>query len=107
MATVSVQQITTGGVAPTYSPASVGGDKIIPGAGTFLHVKNAHTAAQDCVIVTPGTVDGLAIADRTVTVPNAGERWIYVPATLYRASDGFASITWSGTTAMTFAALKV
>lgn len=108
MATVSVQQITTAGVAPTYSAASAGGDKIIPGSSTFLHVKNSDTVAHDCTIVTPATVDGLAVADRVVSVPNGGERLIYVPATFYRnPADGLASITWTVTTGMTFAALKV
>lgn len=107
MAEVNVQQITTSGIAPTYSAASAGGDKVIPGESTFLHVKNSDTVAHDCVIATPGTVDGLAVADRTVSVPNAGERWIYLPAEFYRASDGFADITWGATTGMTFAALKV
>lgn len=107
MATVSVQQISTAGVAPTYSAASAGGDKVIPGASTFLHVKNSDTVAHDCIIATPATVDGLAVADRTVSVPNGGERMIYVPSTFYQASDGLAAISWSATTGMTFAALKV
>ena len=44
---------------------------------TFAHVKNGNSSTDLTVtIVTPLTVDGLAVADREVTVPRSEERFI-------------------------------
>lgn len=108
MAVVNVEQVVTAGLAATYAAASAGGDKVVPGESTFLHVKNASVGSINCTIATPGTVDGLAIGDRIVAVPAGADRFIYLPPALYRNSaDGYADITWSATTSVTFAAVKV
>lgn len=111
MATVSTQALPKAGLAaPTYSAASAGGDKVTPGPGVYLHVKNASAGAIIPTIVTPGTVDGLAITDRAcVSVPAGGEAFIPVTnVDLYRnTADGLADITWSASASVTFAVLRV
>lgn len=110
MATVGTQRITRGGVAPTYAAASAGGDSFTPGDSTFLHVKNANAAACTVTFVTPGTVEGLAVADMTATVPATnGDLMIGpLPASLFRDSaDGLADVTWSVTASVTFSVLAV
>jgi hypothetical protein len=108
MATRATESVDTDGLAATYHAASAGGDKVAPSESCFLHVKNGGGSPVTVTLVTPGTVDSLAITDRTVSVPaTTGERFIKVPASIYRdPADGLASITWSGTTSVTFAVLQ-
>ena len=106
MATRTSESIPTAGLAPTYNAASAGGDKLAPGEGVFIHVKNGSASPITVTLATPQTVDTLAVADRTVSVPNAAERFIAVP-NLYRdPADGLAAITWSAVTTVTFAAMR-
>lgn len=108
MATLTMQPVPDTGVAPAYAAANAGGDKCVAGNGVFLHVKNGGASPITVTLATPGTVQGLAIADRAVSVPNAGERMIAVPD-LYRdpADGGLASISYSGVTSVTVAAFRV
>lgn len=108
MATVATQSIDTDGLAAAYSAASPGGDKYVPGENTFLHIKNGSVSSIVATLVTPGTKDGtLAIADRAITVPAGEDRFVAAPTDLYRnPADGFADITWSATTTVTFAVVR-
>lgn len=108
MATRNTQQISRAGIAPTYNAAAAG-DKFRPDERTYLHVKNADSSSHTITITTPGTQQGLAIADLAVVVPNAAERIIGpLPAGLFGADvDGLAAITWSATTSMTWAVLRL
>lgn len=106
MATVATQVVPVTGLTPAYSAASAGGDKVAPSDRTVLHVKNGSAGAVTVTLVTPGTLQGdLAIADRAVSVAAGAESFIAVTDD-YRGSDGLASITWSATASVTFAALR-
>lgn len=106
MATRPTQNIPIGGAAGTYHAASGGGDKVNPAEGTLLHVKNGSGGSLTVTLVTPGTEEGLAIADRTAVIADGAE-WFIPMRTLYRdPADGLASITWSGTTSVTFAVVR-
>ena len=109
MATLATQNVDTAGLAPAYTAAAAGGDKMLPGDHDFLHVKNGSGSAVTVTIVTPATVDAvLAVGDRAIVVPaTTGERMIRVPADLYRDPvDGLASITYSAVTTVTVAAIR-
>ena len=85
---LSPQTITRDGLNPTYhtddsSPALSTGD--FDGAGdqfmvdddkAFLHVMNGSANVISVTIQTPKTVDGLAIADRVVSLPAGADRFI-------------------------------
>lgn len=107
MATYSTENIGTGGLAATYRAASAS-DKVAPGDGTFLHVKNGSaTVALTVTLVTPGTVDGLPVGDRAVSVPVSADRFIAVPENPYmNYTDGLAEIQFSATASVTFAVLR-
>ena len=107
MATVAAQPVPTGGLGATYSAASAE-DKFVPGEGVILHVKNGGGSPCTVTLVTPGTVDSLAVADRTVSVPAAGERFIAAPGDYYanRSDGGLATVQFSPTTSVTFAVLR-
>lgn len=103
MAVIATQQTPLDGAALTYSAASAGGDRFKPSARTFMHIKNGSASSVTATLVTPGTVDGLAVADRAVTVPAGGDRLVPLPPGTYASADGLGDVTWSATTTVTFA----
>lgn len=109
MALLTNQQMTSAGGAITLTAAAGGGDTLDVGNGrTFLWVKNGGGSAITVTITTPGTVDGLAITDRTVSVPNGGERLIGpLSPSVYADSTGVAAISYSGVTSVTVAGVSV
>ena len=104
-----VQQIARLGLNPTYSAADGSNQNAFANDGrTFLHVKNGGGSSINVTIDTPGTVDGLAVTNLVVAVPNAGERIIGpFPANVYNQSDGMAYVDWSAVTSVTVAALRL
>lgn len=109
MATLTVQAVTRAGtgLTPTYAAASGGGDAVPIAKNLFLHVKNGHSSPQTVTIATPGNVEGLAIADLAIAIPNGADRMIGPIDALFRDSGGFAQLTYSGVTALTLAAIRV
>lgn len=112
MATLAIQPITRAGVAPTYAACTGGGDKFLPDADTFLHVKNGSGGALTVTIVTPREAfPGAAISDIAVSVPATNERMIGpFPAEQFADPadpNGLANITYSGVTTLTIAAIKL
>ncbi len=86
---ITVVEITRDGVAATEVAGDVtNGNQFDHGARTFLRARNADVAQQTVTIITPGTVDGLAIADRVVTIPAGATRYIGPFTNDYRQSDG-------------------
>ena len=103
MAAVTQQVIVRTGLTPTYGAVSAS-DTFTPGAGVFLHVKNAGGSPDSCVIqVLAGDPPGLTIADNTVSVTNAQERMIGpLPAQFFAdPTTGQATVTHSFTTSVT------
>lgn len=106
MASLAAQRIATAGTAPVYTGASAGGDTAPVGGGLTLHVSNGSGAAITVTVVTPGTLDGLAIADAALSVPAGGHG--FVPLTnVYRDPvTGRAVITYSAVTTVNVAVLQ-
>ncbi|MDQ3760973.1 MAG: hypothetical protein M3460_04540 [Actinomycetota bacterium] len=107
MATRATETVDTDGLTATYHAASGGGDKVTPGAGVAIHVKNGSGGSINVTLATPGTVDALAIADRVVAVGAGAEGFIAVPELYRNPTDGLADITWSATTTITFAVIRI
>lgn len=108
MATLTVQSVTLTGLNPAYVAASGGGDDFVNDGKTFLHVKNGGASPITVTVATPAQVGGLDLADVAVSVPNAGERMIGPFQTnLFNASTGKTSISYSGVTSVTVAAIRV
>ncbi|MER7131256.1 hypothetical protein [Streptosporangium saharense] len=102
---MTTQVLVPGGSASTLVAASGGGDTATPGDGVFLEVNNGAGSSVTVTLATPGTVDGLAIADRAISIP-AGERWKVPISRLYAGADGQASITYSAVTDVTVGVFK-
>ena len=106
MAAITLQTLTLGGAVSTLVAASGGGDTCPAGDGIFLEVNNGSGSSVTVTIATPGTVDGLAIADRAVAIP-AGERWKIPVGRRYAKADGSADVTYSSATTVTVGAFRV
>jgi hypothetical protein len=107
----AVQQVSRAGLAPTYHADLTTSDTFLVNndGRVLLHAKKA--SAVDCVvtIATPGTVDGQAVADRTVTVPASGGDRFIGPFSVkdYNDSGGDLRLTFSNIAGLTLAVLRV
>lgn len=105
------QTIVRAGLEPDYeSPLTTTDTYQVPNNGrTFLHFKKS--GAGDCTVtlVTPGKVDGLAIADRTVTVEaTTGDVMVGpFPPSTYNDADGKMAFTLSEITGLSVAVLRL
>jgi hypothetical protein len=107
MAALSTTVVPLTGAAVSYTAAASGGDTCQTGQGILLLVKNGDSSSHTVTLATPGTVHGLAIADRTVTVAAGAETAIPVTGDYRNASTGLASITYDGVTSVTVAVIRV
>lgn len=109
MATLTKQTIVTGGVAPTYVAAAGGGDKVAPGADTFIHVKNGG-GGSITVTVDSVTPCNYGVDHNLVVVLTTGTDQMIGPLPDQRfasPTDGLVAVTYSGVTSVTVAALKM
>lgn len=99
MAVLDTQVINAAGIEPAYDAAAGGGDSCAP--GTFLHYKNGSGSPITVTLVTPGTIAGLAIADRAVVVGAGDESMVRVGDEYRNPATGLCSITYSDVTTLT------
>ena len=108
---IDVEKIVPGGLAATYTGSlSTSNTYLVKNNGrTFLHFKKS--AAVDAVVTveTPITVDGLAVAERTITVPaTTGDRFIGAfPTRVYNDSVGDLRFTLDDVDGVTVAVLRI
>lgn len=68
---VNPQQLGSGGAAAVFAAVDLAnGSNYLPGSGRLLVFRNAGAGAVNVTLVTPGTVDGNAVADKVISVPN-------------------------------------
>ena len=94
----NVQTAVRTGLNPVYASITAGAGNGIAfdntNAGAILHIKNGGAGASVATVITPKTVDGLAIPDLTVTVPAGEERFIGpFPKALYNQSEPDTGLT--------------
>jgi hypothetical protein len=108
MAALATQVPPLAGLAINFVAAASGGDTSLTGAGVVLLVKNGDSGAHTVTLATPGTVDGLAIADRTVSVAAGAMEAIPVTSAYRDPSTGRAAITYpDGVTSVDVAVIRV
>lgn len=104
---LAVQQIDADGLTPAYTAAIADGHAFPNDVGTFVHVKNGGAGAVNVTVPTPSTRDGLAVADRTVTVAAGAEAMIGpFPSRTYDQADGKVHVDYDVVTSVTVAVLK-
>lgn len=107
MATLTVQEISRSGVAPSFASAAGGGDQFLNDGKTYLEVVNGAT---DCnvTIVTQSTVDGLAVADKTVTVSASTRKKIGpFPPSIYNDTSGYVQLTYDDVSNVTVGVFRL
>jgi len=105
---LTVHPIVRTGKVLAAAAANADGNFFHNDGHTFLYVKNAHTSSWVLTFDTPGSVDGLAVAQRTVTVVNATEVLIGpFPANVYNDANARVQVTYGGVTALTVEALRL
>jgi len=90
---LAVQQAARTGALLTKSTVTTGGFTFPNDGHTLLIVQN-DSGALALVFDTPGTVDGLAIAQRTVTVATL-EQWVIgpFPTAIYNNAQDLVTVT--------------
>lgn len=108
MAVLTVQQVVRAGLGPVFAAAAGGGDEFVNTGVEYLEVINGSGADITVTIVTPNTVDGLAVTDRAVVV-TAGERRKIgpFPTSIYNNSNSKVNVTYSSATSVTVGLFKV
>ena len=107
--TIAVQQATREGLTAAYTGSlKIADTHFVNNDGkTLLHLKNG-TGEATITIATPQTVDGLAVADRAVTVPANAERFVGpFPPGIYNDAGHNLSFNVTGVTGLEVAALRV
>lgn len=102
---VTPQKATSAGLAVTFEPANVLGNSFTPAKGRSFIVRNGSGASITLTLPTPGTADGLAIADRSITVAAAAQTHVGVgnfPG-IYGQTDGSVWVDYSAVTTVTVA----
>ena len=109
MALITKQQVVISGLAAVYSAVNAS-DTFVIDDDLFLHVKNAGGSACTVTIadasLTPG---GNAALNATVTVPaTTGDRFIGpIPNVYVNTGTGLVTVTYSFTTSVTAALLRM
>ena len=106
---ITVQTLARAGLSATYEACDTNGNYFTNDGMTFIHIKNANAGTPTLTIATANTVDGLAIADRTVTMfATTGDKMIGpLPASVYNDANGRVQLTYSAVTDLTIAVIKM
>lgn len=110
MATLTVQEIVSSGLTPSYGAAAAGGDQFAWSERALLHVKNGSAASINVTITSQYTnpPDGTAKDNLVISVAAGGEKMIGpLHRDGYRDSDGNVQVGYSDVTSVTVAALKM
>jgi hypothetical protein len=113
MATLTVQQITRVGAAPTFAACTAGGDACPVGNNIYLEVKNV--GGTQCIVtlaIPAGATPypGTAFAAETFTVPITTGDMLYGPILPQLFADpttGMCTITYSQVVSCTIGAFQL
>lgn len=97
MAILTPQSISAAGTTPTVITPGASGDKVP--VGSILRVTNGTAGSITITLTTHQTVDGLAVTDRTVSIPASETRVIRATSVYQNPEDGYVDVSSSDTTA--------
>jgi len=115
MAALTVQNIVAPGLSPAYAAAAAGGDTISVRTDErdVVHIKNGGAGAVTVTVAAVSTSVGvpsygtLAVPDMAVSIPAGEERFIGPFPHAYINSIANVSLTYSGVTTVTVAAIRL
>lgn len=106
MAALTTQVMGVAGLAPTFAAAAGGGDTVAASNNVFFVVKNGGGSPITATVVVPGNTSyGQPLPDIAYTVTNGTELWIPLSTEYQDTATGRISITYSGVTSVTVAAI--
>ncbi len=94
-------EVTPAGVDPRPTAAATGGYQVVAQPGLTLNVHNGSGSTITTTIPTPGTVHGLPIDERVISVPAGATRSIDLGGAEYLQPDGMVYIDLSSVTTVT------
>ena len=108
----SIEQIIKAGLTATYTSSGLTTTDtylVSNDGNVFLHFKKTGAGACTVTIATPNTVQGLSIADQTISIPaTTGDKFVGpFSATLFNDAAGNVSFTLSDTVGLSFAVLRL
>lgn len=111
MALLPTQQITSAGLTLATTAASAGGDTLAPASladdRTLLYVDNGGASAVTVTVADPGkTPAGNSGTAPGISVAAGAAAYIPIAPGSINPATGLASITYSGVTSVTVAALR-
>lgn len=101
---------TSNGLTPSYGAVDQANGNQFQNTGReILHVKNTNGATRTLTVATPGSVDGLAVADPTFVIPaTTGDKFIGpFPPGVYNQNDGNVWLDWDASSGVTIAVLRL
>ena len=109
MPQLTPQAVSLAGLTPTYG-AAVASTTVPCGERVWLHVKNTNGSSMTVTLTATAKVRGQLATDLVVTVPaTTGDKMIGpITSDLFASpTDGTCSVTYSATTSVTVAALRI
>lgn len=108
MATLTVAASDRAGVDVAGASAAGGGDAFANTGYELVIIKNGDASDHTVTFVTQATVDGQAVADRTVTL-TAGHTYAIGPFQpgIYNDANGLVQMTYSAVTSVTVKVVKI
>ena len=107
---VTVQETSRDGLTPTYVAAdATNGHEFTGSQKEVIHVKNGNASDVVMTVVTNMTQDGLAVADKTITIP-AGEERIcgaWLKSVYHGPSASLVQFDFDIDTSVTFSVFKI
>lgn len=109
MATLSVSQITTAGIAdPSLTTAAGGGDQFSNNGKTYLKVANATGATVTVTIASQQACSQGATHNTTASVASGQTKLLGpFPADRYNDANGYVQVSYSGVTSITVGAVAL
>lgn len=108
MATLTVQDITSAGLEPSYVSAAAQGDVFANDGKTLVHLKNGSEGAITVTIAAQNACSLGVLHDVTIALA-AGKEAMAGPfvRTIYNNGSGMVALTYSGVTSLTVGALSL
>ena len=107
---VTVQETDRDGIVPTYVAADATNGHEFTGSGKeVIHVVNASGGAVVMTIITNMTQDGLAVADKTVSIAAGAERicGAWLQSVYHGSSASLVQFDFDVDTSITFSVFKI
>lgn len=106
MALLVPQAIAVTGTSLTYTPANAS-ETVQPDDRVALHVKNASGGSINVTTVIPGSTYGQANPDVIDAIAAGTDEFIKIPVGAADPATGLVTVTYSATTSVTAALLRI